>query len=93
MAFLKKPIHTMNITDRFLKYVSFHTTSDENTHTTPSTARQLELGKYLREELIGLGLEEVDLQNYRGFQGAHPALPWRGHQDQRSSGEEALHSS
>ena len=51
----------MNITDRFLKYVSFHTTSDENTHTTPSTARQLELGKYLREELIGLGLEEVEL--------------------------------
>lgn len=63
VAFLKKPIHTMNITDRFLKYVSFHTTSDENTHTTPSTARQLELGKYLREELIGLGLEEVELDS------------------------------
>lgn len=53
--------NTMNITDRFLKYVSFHTTSDENTHTTPSTSRQLELGKYLKQELTAMGLEEVEL--------------------------------
>jgi len=51
----------MNITDRFLKYVSFHTTSDENTHTTPSTARQLKLAEYLRDELLQLGMTEVDL--------------------------------
>ena len=27
----------MTLTDRFLKYVSYHTTSDENTGMTPST--------------------------------------------------------
>ncbi len=51
----------MNITDRFLKYVSFCTTSDEETCMTPSTPGQMEFAKYLKEELIGLGLQEVDL--------------------------------
>jgi tripeptide aminopeptidase len=51
----------MNITDRFLKYVSFTTTSDENTNMTPSTPGQMLFAKYLVDELIALGLTEVDL--------------------------------
>ena len=51
----------MNITDRFLKYVSFTTTSDENTNMTPSTPGQMIFAKYLVEELKNIGLEEVDL--------------------------------
>ncbi len=51
----------MNLTDRFLKYVSFHTTSDENTHTTPSTPGQRVFAEYLKGELQQLGLTEVDL--------------------------------
>ena len=51
----------MNITDRFLKYVSFTTTSDENTNMTPSTPGQLVFAKYLVEELTSIGLDEVDL--------------------------------
>jgi len=51
----------MNITDRFLKYVSFITTSDENTNMTPSTPGQMLFAKYLVDELIALGLTEVDL--------------------------------
>jgi len=51
----------MNITDRFLKYVSFTTTSDENTNMTPSTPGQMLFAKYLVDELSAIGLTEVDL--------------------------------
>ena len=51
----------MNIVDRFLKYVSFCTTSDENTGMTPSTPGQMEFAKYLAEELKSIGLKEVTL--------------------------------
>jgi len=53
----------MNITDRFLKYVSFTTTSDENTNMTPSTPGQKVFAKYLVEELTSIGLQEVDLDD------------------------------
>ncbi|MDD4971732.1 MAG: peptidase T [Paludibacter sp.] len=51
----------MNITDRFLKYVSFTTTSDENTNMTPSTPGQMVFAVYLVEELNSIGLQEVNL--------------------------------
>ena len=51
----------MNIVDRFLKYVSFCTTSDENTGMTPSTPGQMEFARYLAEELKSIGLSEVTL--------------------------------
>ncbi len=51
----------MNITDRFLKYVSFHTTSDENTKMTPSTPGQMVFAKYLADELKSIGMKEVTL--------------------------------
>ena len=51
----------MDIVERFLKYVSFCTTSDENTGMTPSTPGQLEFARYLAEELKAIGLSEVTL--------------------------------
>jgi len=51
----------MNITERFLKYVSFTTTSDENTNMTPSTPGQMIFANYLVEELKSIGLKEVEL--------------------------------
>ncbi len=51
----------MNITDRFLKYVSITTTSDENTNMTPSTPGQMIFAQNLVEELKSIGLTEVDL--------------------------------
>jgi len=51
----------MNITERFLKYVSFTTTSDENTNMTPSTPGQMVLANYLVEELKTIGLTQVEL--------------------------------
>lgn len=53
----------MSITDRFLKYVSFCTTSDEETNMTPSTPGQMTFAKYLRDELMALGMQEVELDN------------------------------
>lgn len=51
----------MDIVERFLKYVSFCTTSDENTGMTPSTPGQMEFARYLAEELKAIGLTEVSL--------------------------------
>ena len=51
----------MNITERFLKYVSFCTTSDEETNMTPSTPGQMEFAKYLANELKEIGMQEVTL--------------------------------
>lgn len=53
----------MNITDRFLKYVSFCTTSDEETNMTPSTPGQMTFAKYLKDELKALGMQEVELDD------------------------------
>lgn len=53
----------MNLTDRFLKYVSFHTTSSETSGKTPSTPGQMEFAKYLAEELNVLGLEDITLDS------------------------------
>ena len=51
----------MNITDRFLKYVSFCTTSDEETNMTPSTPGQMEFAEYLKNELQTIGMQDVTL--------------------------------
>lgn len=51
----------MTVIDRFLKYVTFDTQSDENTGVTPSTAKQMVFAKYLQQELQELGLEEISL--------------------------------
>ena len=54
----------MTVKERFLKYVSFDTQSDENTHTSPSTTKQFELAKYLKDELASLGMVDVSLSDY-----------------------------
>lgn len=51
----------MDLTNRFLKYVSFTTTSDENKETTPSTLEQMVFANYLAEELKSVGLQDVEL--------------------------------
>jgi tripeptide aminopeptidase len=49
------------ILNRFLKYISIDTQSDENSETTPSTKHQFDLAKVLYDELIELGLQNVSL--------------------------------
>ena len=53
----------MNNEQRFLKYVSFPTMSDESGETVPSTEKQLVLSRYLRDELMSLGLSDVELDD------------------------------
>ncbi len=56
----------MTLTERFLKYTSFATTSDENTGLTPSTPGQMIFANYLVEELKSIGLKDatVDKNGY-----------------------------
>lgn len=51
----------MNIQDRFLKYVSFDTQSDEKSMTAPSSLKQLHLAQYLVDEMKGIGIENAEL--------------------------------
>ena len=63
----------MNIVDRFLKYVSFCTTSDDHTNMTPSTPGQMEFARYLADELKAIGLQEVTLDNNGYIMASLPA--------------------
>ena len=53
----------MKITNRFLNYVSYPTMSDETSDTVPTTKKQLVLSRAIADELIALGLEEVELDD------------------------------
>ena len=52
-----------HIVDRFLKYVSFDTQSDELTNMTPSTPGQMTFARFLEKELRSLGLEDITLDD------------------------------
>lgn len=54
----------MKIENRFLKYVSFDTQSDEHSNTAPSTKKQLQLAKFLEEEMKIIGFEDVELNEF-----------------------------
>ena len=62
LSFLRVII--MNITERFLKYVSFPTASDEFSETVPSTSKQRVLGEYLTEELKSIGVTDAVMDEY-----------------------------
>ena len=50
--------------NRFLKYVSFDTQSSECSETIPSTEKQWLIAKYITQELIDIGLIDVELDEY-----------------------------
>jgi tripeptide aminopeptidase len=65
----------MNVQNRFLKYVSFWTTSDEENPTIPSSDREFSLARELEQELTDLGLEKVILTDHCYVYGCLPATP------------------
>jgi len=65
----------VDLKDRFLKYVSFDTQSDEMSETFPSTEKQKVLLKYLVEEMKSLGLTEVEMDEHSYAMGTIPATP------------------
>ncbi len=61
-----------NILDRFLRYVAVDTQSDENSESQPSTAKQLNLLRMLRDELLAMGVEAT-LDEYGYVMGSIPS--------------------
>ena len=53
-----------DVLERFLRYVKVDTQSDDDSETYPSTAKQLDLGKLLADELREIGLEDVELTEH-----------------------------
>ena len=79
----------MNVEERFLKYVSYWTTSDEDNmeNGTPritSSERQFDLGKVLEQELKTLGLKNVTLTDHCYVYGLLPATP--GYENKKAVG-------
>ena len=70
-----------SVTERFLKYVSFDTQSDENSPTCPSTAKQKLLGAAIVEEMKAMGITNpfMDEDGYvYGTIPGDPSLPTIG---------------
>ncbi len=78
----------MKVVERFLKYISFPTMSDDSSESCPSTEKQLSLGRELEKELRELGLD-AHIDEYGYVYGAlpsncgegHPAVAFLAHMD------------
>ena len=67
----------MRAYERFLRYVSVHTTSDPASETFPSAERELDLAKMLANDMREIGMEDVDVDSYGyvyGFLSATPGM-------------------
>ena len=70
-----------SVIERFLKYVSFDTMSDELSETCPSSAKQKILGAVLVEEMKEMGIADAHMDEYGYVYGTvpgDPALPTIG---------------
>jgi len=65
----------MRAYERLLQYVKVHTTSDPNSGTHPSTARQFDLARQLVEELKSLGLQDAHVDEHCYVYATLPATP------------------
>ena len=74
----------MSVLERFLKYVSFGTNSDEDSASCPSSDSQLVLGRELARELRELGVEGAHLDEYGYVYGFIPAT--EGHENDPTIG-------
>lgn len=61
--------------ERLLKYVKIHTTSDETSQSTPSTACQFDLARALADEMKLLGISDVRVEDNCYVYGRIPASP------------------
>lgn len=74
----------MDLIERFLKYVSFETTSYDDTEDFPTNPKIFDLADHIKNELLGLGLSDAEVDEY-GYVYAHvPATP--GCEDQPTIG-------
>ena len=64
-----------SVIERFLKYVSFDTQSDEFSETCPSTDKQKVLGAALVEEMKAMGIEDARMDEHGYVYGTVPGDP------------------
>ena len=64
-----------SVIDRFLKYVSFDTQSDESSETCPSTAKQKVLGQAIVEEMLSMGISDAHMDENGYIYGTVPGDP------------------
>ena len=64
-----------SVTERFLKYVSFDTQSDDFSETTPSTMKQKDLGAALVEEMKAMGIVDAYMDEFGYVYGTVPGDP------------------
>jgi len=78
-----------NVIERFLRYVKIDTESDFDSETCPSTLKQLDLARLLKEELESLNLQDISLDE-NGYVMATlpgntsrdvPVIGWIAHMD------------
>lgn len=60
---------------RFLRYVSYETTSDESSETCPSTEKQKALGKTIVEEMLAMGIQDARMDENGYVYGTVPGDP------------------
>ena len=65
----------MDAIDRFLRYVTYDTQSDEHSDTSPSTEKQKVLGQALADELGQLGLHKAHMDEHGYVYAWLPATP------------------
>lgn len=65
----------MTVIERFMDYVTYETTSDEQSSTCPSTACQKILGQRLAEDLRAVGLSDAAMDENGYVYGHLPATP------------------
>lgn len=63
----------MTSKERFLKYITYHTTSSEESEESPSTQCQLTLARALAAEMTDLGLRDVSIDSCGNVTGTLPA--------------------
>ena len=63
------------VLERFLRYVSFDTQSDEDSATVPTTAKQKLLGAALVEEMQQMGIADARMDEYGYVYGTVPGIP------------------
>jgi tripeptide aminopeptidase len=56
--------YTYTVTERFLRYVKIDTQSDPTSSTIPSTEKQKNLGKLLVEELLLMGIQDAEMDEF-----------------------------
>ena len=74
----------MRAYERLLNYVKVYTTSDENSTTVPTTARQFDLARILVEEMKAMGIADARMEENCYVYGTIPATP--GDEDRTVTG-------